>query len=247
VWWDGVDGLPPEGLAAAMFAVQVMLNGAIRFPRPIDGASHQSVTWLSPDGDKWSGPFACPSGLGAWRWSATTHKGLSYSCGYGGKDATGCLYRSRDGKTWEVVKDDVFPDAESYGNETSLVFLDDDTAFCLLRRDKGSCSACLGVSHPPYTDWNWTDLGVRVGGPKMISFDKERLLAAVRLYDGGARVSLCWIDPRAGTLTESLTLPSGGDTSYAGMVLHDGLLWVSYYASHEGKAAIYLAKVRIED
>jgi hypothetical protein len=42
-----------------------------------------------------------------------------------------------------------------------------------------------------------------------------------------------------------LTLPSGGDTSYAGMVWHDGVLWVSYYASHEGKTAIYLARVKV--
>jgi hypothetical protein len=32
-----------------------------------------------------------------------------------------------------------------------------------------------------------------------------------------------------------LKFPSGGDTSYAGHVWHDGLPWVSYYASHEGK------------
>ena len=43
----------------------------------------------------------------------------------------------------------------------------------------------------------------------------------------------------------ALTLPSGGDTSYAGMVWHEGLLWVSYYSSHEGKSAIYLAKVKV--
>ena len=44
-------------------------------------------------------------------------------------------------------------------------------------------------------------------------------------------------------LTELLELPSGGDTSYANMVLHDGLLNVSYYSSHEGKTSIYFAKV----
>jgi hypothetical protein len=41
-----------------------------------------------------------------------------------------------------------------------------------------------------------------------------------------------------------LTLPSGGDCSYPGMVWHRGLVWVSYYSSHEGKTSIYLAKVR---
>ncbi len=55
---------------------------------------------------------------------------------------------------------------------------------------------------------------------------------------------LCWIE-RKGLLTEFLKLPSGGDTSYPGLVWHDGLLWVSYYSSHEGKSSIYLAKVRL--
>jgi len=43
-----------------------------------------------------------------------------------------------------------------------------------------------------------------------------------------------------------LTLPSGGDTSYAGMVWHEGLLWVTYYSSHEEKTCIYLAKVKLD-
>ena len=40
-------------------------------------------------------------------------------------------------------------------------------------------------------------------------------------------------------------LTSGGDTSYAGLVWHDEVLWISYYSSHEGKTSIYLAKVKI--
>jgi hypothetical protein len=28
-------------------------------------------------------------------------------------------------------------------------------------------------------------------------------------------------------------------------VWHDGLLWVSYYSSHEGKSAVYLAGVKV--
>ena len=61
------------------------------------------------------------------------------------------------------------------------------------------------------------------------------------------RTSLAWIDPQAGKLTEFLKLPSGGDTSYAGLVFYDGLLWVSYYSSHEDKTSIYLAKVELPD
>ena len=72
-----------------------------------------------------------------------------------------------------------------------------------------------------------------------------RFVAVVRLYDSPVRTSLCWLDPDKPALTESLRLPSGGDTSYAGLVWHDKLLWISYYSSHEGKTAIYLARVRI--
>jgi hypothetical protein len=242
--WDGGDVRDAKLSISA--EDHLMLSGAVRFLKPIAGNKHQSVTWLSRDGEHWSEPFSCPTGLGTWRWSVTWHKGIAYSFGYSGKDKQGCLYRSKNGKTWEVVKDDVYPDAQTYGNETSLVFLKDDTAYCLLRRDKGSCSGMLGVSQPPYTEWKWGDLGTRIGGPKMIPFGKNRFLAAVRLFGGGTRTSLCWIDPLAGKLTEALKLPSGGDTSYAGLVLNDGWLWVSYYSSHEGKTAIYLAKVKID-
>jgi hypothetical protein len=40
------------------------------------------------------------------------------------------------------------------------------------------------------------------------------------------------------------TLPSGGDTSYPGMFWEQGEWWLSYYSSHEGKSAIYLARIR---
>ncbi|MCK4856101.1 MAG: hypothetical protein KAT31_17605, partial [Bacteroidales bacterium] len=40
----------------------LMLNGAVRFLQPLNGNNHQSLTWLSEDGEQWEGPFACPSG-----------------------------------------------------------------------------------------------------------------------------------------------------------------------------------------
>jgi hypothetical protein len=241
--WDGGD--VRDAKLSVTGDGQLMLNGAVRFLEPVDGSVHQSVTWLSPDGETWSEAHACPSGLGTWRWSVTWHKGVAYSFGYSGKDKAGCLYRSADGKTWETVVDDVYPDVESYGNETSLVFMDDDAAYCLLRRDEGSRTAMLGVSHPPYTDWDWRDLGVGIGGPKMIHADGLGFLAVVRLYDEKVRTSLCRIDDETARLDELIPLPSGGDTSYAGMVVHEGVLWISYYSSHEGKTSIYLAKVRL--
>ena len=73
--------------------------------------------------------------------------------------------------------------------------------------------------------------------------DEALWLGAGRLYDGKVRTSLFWIDFDSAKISEALALPSGGDTSYPGLVWDKGELLVSYYSSHEGKANIYLARV----
>ncbi len=153
------------------------------------------------------------------------------------------LYTSQDGRDFRPLVPRLFDQEQP--NESSILFLPDDTALCLLRRDGKPGNGLLGVASPPYTDWVWKDLGKKIGGPHLLRLPDGRLLAAGRLYDGGARTALCWLDAEAGKLTELLKLPSGGDTSYPGLVWHEGLLWVSYYSSHEGKTSIYLAKVRL--
>lgn len=225
---------------------ELMLNGAIRFTQPKDEIKIKSLTWFTSNGKNWSEPFFCETGINSWRWSTTWKDGFAYSIGYTNKDKLGCLYKSIDGKVWSEVKREFFPDSESYWNESSISFKK-DKAYCLLRRDSGTYSSYLGVSKPPYIDWKWKDLGVPIGGPKIIHIKgKRKILACVRLYEqNSAHTSLCWIDVKKGKLEEALYLPSWGDTSYAGMQMHDGILWVSYYSSHEGKTSIYLAKVEI--
>jgi hypothetical protein len=46
-----------------------------------------------------------------------------------------------------------------------------------------------------------------------------------------------------GKVLKTIALPSGGDTSYPGMLFHGKKLWVVYYSSHEGRSQIYLAKI----
>lgn len=198
--------------------------------QPASRFTHQSLVWFSSDGREWGEPVevADPN---YWLWRVTWHEGTAYGVGYEcGQVKNTRLYRSRDGRKFEPLVPRLHGDG--YPNETSLVFLDDGRCLCLLRRDEGRATGLWGESKPPYTDWQWKDLGVRIGGPHMIRLPDGRFLAAVRLYDRAVRTALCWLDPAAGTLTEFLALPSAGDTSYAGLAWHDGLLWVSYYASH---------------
>ena len=205
----------------------------------------RSLVWFSSDGRLWSDPVFI--GDDVWHWRVTWHKGVAYSIGYNPPDPARSirLYTSNDGVqftplTHELLRGNV--------NESSLLFGDDDTVLCLLRSDDAVTTAKLGTSMPPYTSWQWIDLGVRIASPQKIRLPDGRIVAAARLVDTGnsrIRTSLSWLDPKAGTLTEFLTLPSLTDTGYPGMVLYEGLLWVSYYSTHEGKTSIYLAKVKL--
>ncbi len=223
-------------------AGELMLSGALALRQPAP-ATHQSLAWFSQDGKSWS----APSEIGdpnQWLWRTTWHQGTAFSVGYDtAKEKFVRLYTSKDGRKFETLVPRLFD--EGYPNETSLLFLPDDTALCLLRRDGTEASGKLGLAKPPYTTWKWKDLGAKIGGPHMLQLADGRIVAAVRLYDGTVRTSLAWIDAGSGKLTEFLQLPSGGDSSYAGLAWREGLLWVSYYSSHEGKTSIYLAKVRL--
>lgn len=205
--------------------------------------THQSFAWFSKDGRIWSEAF--PIGdPDMWLWRVTWRDRKAYGIGYDCRaEKFVRLYESNDGKKFTPIVDRLFD--KGYPNESSILF-EGDTAFCLLRRDGEPGSGLWGIAKPPYAVWDWKEIGARIGGPHLIRVPDGRLIAAVRLYDKKVRTSLCWIEATSGKLTEFLPLPSGGDCSYAGLVLHDDLLWVSYYSSHEGKTSIYLAKVKID-
>lgn len=182
-----------------------------------------------------------------WKWGVNRVGGEIYTLAYSGKDKSGTLYSSNDGSKWSRIAERVFPEVENYPNESAFVALENGKLVCLLRKDKGDKKAKLGFSLPPYTKWEWTALDKQIGGPSLIQLPDGALYACVRLY-GPIRTSICKVDETTGKLIEVIKLPSGNDTSYAGMTIFKGQLVVSYYSNHEtgrGRAAIYLAKIAI--
>ncbi len=149
--------------------------------------TRQSVTWLSADGVTWSSAYACPSGVNTWHWKVVWHNGMGYTIGYDGKDKTGTLYRTRDGKNWRVLVSDFFPGG---GNEISIAFGTDNTAYGLLRDARkrimtaamkatvedsdghqvgtdfsrgyyGDAAPMFGIGKAPYyQEWEWKELTV---------------------------------------------------------------------------------------
>ena len=231
---DAKISLGPDG--------RLFLTGAAAW-HPPNPARHLTLAWRSMNGTDWGEPFSIGE-TNQWLWRVTTHRKEMWGVGYATEgDKITRLYRSRNGKDFQTWIPAFFK--EGYPNETALRFLPDDTMVCLLRRDQPPHTGQLGRSRPPYKEWEWKDLKQRIGGPNFLILPDQRAYAVVRLYDDKVRTSLCRLDVENGTLKEALVLPSGGDTSYAGMVWHEERLWISYYSSHEGKTAIYLAVVRL--
>ncbi|MCA9186851.1 MAG: exo-alpha-sialidase [Pirellulaceae bacterium] len=199
---------------------------------------------FSADGQRFTDPqIVVPPGR--WLWRVSWHGDTAYGVSYGANDDQPHteLLSTKDGTTYDVVSQNMF-DRGGWPTEARVRFDNDGTAYCLQRRDGDDHSAYFGIAKSPYEQWQWHDLGVRIGGPNFVKIPSGDWIAAGRLYDGKVRTELLYLDVAARHVTPILQLPSGGDTSYPGMLWHDGMLWVSYYASHEGKTSIYLARVR---
>lgn len=222
---------------------ELMLVAAAALPKG-GRHRHQTYRWLTRDGATWTRP--APIGdPDYWLWRVVWHKGKAYGVGYPTNPAGGAIrvYSSTDGRKFTAGAS-LIADGSS-GNETGIAFLPDDTMLILIRREAGPKSALLLSAKPPYTEWKTDDLGVRFGGPQILLLPDGRLLGAGRLYDNKQRTSLVWVNRDNNTMTEWLALPSGGDTSYPGLVLDGKDVLVSYYSSHEGKTSIYFARVAL--
>ncbi len=230
---------------------RLMLVGGVA-PREKDNQSAPTGTFVSfsNNGKKWTDPQIVVE-PGRWLWCVTWHEGKAYGVSYtaGPGDRYLDLLVSSDGIHYEPHVARLFEQGRP--TEVTLRFDTDRTCYALVRRDRyetESTSAFLGISKPDYKHWQWNDLGAdfnSFGGPNFIQIPGGYWLAAGRMHDGGAHTALCYLNVENGTMTRLLKLPSGGDTSYPGLVWYNDTLYMSYYSSHEAKTIIYLAKLKV--
>ena len=191
---------------------------------------------FSEDGSTWSAPRKVLS-EDHWLWRATWHGDQAYSLsklGEGKGPRRGFLYSSADGIDWDWITEFKLPGV----SETTLGFQPDGEMVALIR------PRYIGTSRPPYREWSFCETPERIGGPNFIRLPDGSLWGSGRLFTAeGARTVLARMT--TSSYEPALTLPSGGDTSYAGMVWHEDLLWMSYYSSHEGGTSIYSGEGRL--
>ncbi len=175
-----------------------------------------------------------------WLWKATWNNDICFATAYQPeKEKSVQLLKSNDGVNYQYVTTfDV-----TGGNETSLNFMDDNSMVAIVRR-KNDKNGFIGISSPPYKNWNWNELEAPLGGPNMIILNDDLIICATRDYlpNKERKTILAKVDID-GSFTKLITLPSNGDCSYPGLVKKDDILYVSYYSSHEKKTAIYLARI----
>lgn len=180
-----------------------------------------------------------------WLWRVTWYKGKAYGIVYQsvpGSPSNISLVQTEDGINYSLVKKF---DVGGNPNEATIRFMPEGEMLIYLRRKQ---NGLLGRSRAPFTQWNWQELDMRLGGPNFIRlpFEKEKLIFATRVYDPQGAYTALFEGNRTGQMKEIVHLPSSGDTSYAGLVYHKKYLYVSYYSSHEEKTSIYLAKMALE-
>ena len=177
-----------------------------------------------------------------WLWRVTWDKKTGY----------GVVYQSNQNEDWKLylvkttdcIHYSVVTQLDVSGkpNESTVEILKNNRMRIIVRCE--DVNGYLGYSGKNYSKWEWNDLGIRLGGPNIITLPNGKTIIASRSFrEKKAYTSLFGLDEQ-GKAVHLLELPSGNDTSYPGLIVVNDELWVSYYSGHEGKTSIYLAKVK---
>lgn len=248
---EGYDLRDPKLSITPDGRLMVIVGGSIYRNRQLVGRIPQVL--FSDDGRTFTDPVpveldAAASSGTDWLWRVTWAGDTGYCVNYAMRpdgDADLYLVSTRDGIHYDHV---ATLDVDGFPNETTVRMLPDGRMAMMVRRDMGDTRGFWGVSEAPFTDWKFTRMEFRVGGPDFLPLDDGTIIAGSRTYYiPSAHKTALYTGKADGRFREALLLPSGGDTSYTGLLVEGDTLWVSYYSSHEtSNASIYIARIPLE-
>jgi hypothetical protein len=231
--------------------------GATRLaPRPGRKRWTESMAAWTEDGRTWTAPRRIHA-PGWWLWSPARFEDgwwcAAYGCG-GDEEPPEQrveLLRSSDGLDWRHERVLI---ADGRANETCLLRRPDG-AMLAIARGRGVETLVLEAA-PPYAGWRERSVPHWMQAPCALELG-ARVVGAGRDRGGaGGTVTRLWELGEGGTQV-LLDLPSGGDTSYCGLVAEgERAFLVSWYSQHEfldrpgfvlaeGPSAVYLARVEL--
>ena len=205
------------------------------------------VRWSTQNGKSWSSHhFFGPAHWWLWRFRKLNNQvwSLAYNRGHQRID----LYCGSINGAIECRKSGILSLSKhklGYPNESDLWMDENNTMWALVRRDADSYSAQLGQAKWPYTTWKWQDLREYIGGPVWVHLTNDTMLVAGREWTGSSLATTLWtLTLSSSRLDKIVTLPSGGDNSYPGLILEGDKLWMTYYSSHiDNKSRVYIAEL----
>ena len=247
---EGVDLRDPKLSVTPDGRIMVIIGGSIYDGKTLlDRIPH--VTFSNKKGKKFGDPVAVDvtdntDEMNSWIWRVIWHNEVGYGMDYQThQEDQWDLYltKTNDGKSFEKVSK---LEVDDLPNEATIRFTRDNEMYILIRREGKDRMGLIGKSHPPYTNWHYTKLDFQLGGPNFLFLNDSKLVIGTRNYVGDRKTYL-YVTDLNGEVEKTIELPSGGDTSYPGLLIHDDFLWVSYYSSHEGNSHIYLSKIPMKD
>lgn len=208
----------------------------------------QAFATFSDNGKKWSPLKPCME-KHEWPWGVTWFDNTAYTASY--KKSGIKLFKSADGLYYEPISKWKI---KGFPTETTLRFRKNGKMIALVRhwqknKKEWHCPNWIGVSTPPYKKWHWNKTDCHLGGPNFLILPNKQMVAAGRIlyptpYGVMEKMAIAKMTEKK--LKPLILLPSAGDSSYPGMAYEKGVLFVSYYASHEGKASIYFARIKMD-
>lgn len=251
---DGIDLRDPKITVTPKKRLMILMGGS----KYVDGELKSISTYVSmsdPNGKKFTEPeqIELEEGIKSdfdWLWRVTWKEkeayGVIYQANVGGEKgkSKALLVKSNKGYEYELVKE---LDIPGNPNEATIRFLSRGEMMIIARRGGEDKNGMMGTSMPPYKDWTWDELDFELGGPNFEQIPIDKILIATRIRDENGPYTGLMLGKKGEPFKEVMRLPSGGDTSYAGMFSIAGFIWMSYYSSHEGKTAVYYARIPYKD
>lgn len=209
--------------------------------------TRNGMNW-SKNGADWSNTKVYTEGDVWWLWGIKNVDGKILSTGYNfSHNDNNYLFIS-------TQLGDYKPGPRIVGSGTSgeaTLESNRDTVFCAIRATHWSLPGYLGFAlKNDLNNWKTFEQSkdLIVGGPKLFFLPNGKLYLLTRSKTKDGLTTVLYLVNRSTfSLSQVLILPNAGDKSgdngYAGVVHHDGNLYISYYLTVDKKAQVFIAKI----
>jgi hypothetical protein len=193
-----------------------------------------------------------------WLWSFSKLKNKLYSFGYSmqqecfGKSNTQkksniVLFQSKNAACtrFDKLASPLIADSSHCPSEASIIFTSKASAVAIIREGPPHKSF-IGTSQFPFKSWNWQKFSFFVRGPKLALLPNGKFLLGAGSMIDHKKTYLAIINSENFSVEQMITLPSGGDCGYPGIIIEGDSALISYYSSHEGNTRVYIVKVGLK-